>query len=179
MTVPTPRQDPKLWTVMIGTTSFDEALVRSHLYNLKTSSSYDKPKANGRNGATLRYQGEELATFTIRLTASSAEGLNALMTVLAYVRSVAKERGIAVSHPMLAAAGVTAMVIDDTKWPDCSDADVYVVEFSCTQWAPPPKTTKSVTKKISDADLPGDLLTTAKKPKPAAPPKPWEQPVKP
>ncbi len=174
MSIPTPRQDPNAWQVTIGTILVKESVIRAHLFGLETSSSYDKPKARGRNGASIRFTGDELATFSIRLTGSNADGLNTIRAICRYVREASREQGIAVSHPMLQDADVASMVVEKIKWPDNASADTYVAELSCTQWAAPPKTTKSVAKKITDADLPGDLLSSSKKPPPPPPPKPWE-----
>ncbi len=184
MSIPTPRQDPAVWQVGIGTIAVKESVLRVQLTSLETPANYDRPKANGRNGATIKFQGLDLATFTIRLVASSAEGLNVLRGIVRYIReatvgpaTATDLSGINVVHPLLADANVTSMVVENIKLEFTPDQ--YVAELSCVQWAAAPKSIKSVSKKIDRSEIPesGDVLNTSKKPQRAPPPKPWEQPI--
>lgn len=60
---------------------------------------------------------------------------------------------IPVSHPLLAMAGVNAMVVEKIQWPERQDDLSYVMTWECVQYAPPPPKNQSVTYPMQ-----GDLL---------------------
>jgi hypothetical protein len=59
---------------------------------------------------------------------------------------------IPISHPMLALAGVTKMVVLEIDWPERQDDMSWVMTWTCIQHAPPPK------KQNVSYPMQGDLL---------------------
>lgn len=172
---PYPQDDPDGWQVTIGTIAIPETLCKIGLTGLTTGVALDKKKAAGRSGATITYQGDDLATFSIQLESWNRDGWRVLMAVCGMAQ---KQKGapIVMHHPMLDAAGVDKAIVEKVKWPGNDSTELQKATLECTQWVPTPKK-KPVTKTATVADVP-DALTLHKQGKkdfklpPAAKPTP-------
>lgn len=174
--VPFPKRDPEAWQVGLGTIRFVQTVVKAELFALQTEAVFDAEKASGEDGAAVSFKGDELATFTIRLTAWSPDGLDQIIDACKYVREQSRTKGIAVTHPILNAAKISAMVVKQIKWPNAEDGGKPTAEFACIQWRAKKKTAKSVAKKVAEADVPAIYNAHVVK-KPAPPKDPAKLPI--
>lgn len=153
--IPLPTQDSQSWQVRFGDFEVDQRKVWIDVDGLETSVKLDKVGANGKSGAVIKYQGDELATWTIRMKASSREGYNLMLAICKFCRAAPRKTGVQAHHPILEAADLSAFVTEKVKWPTANGAKEYIAELSCIEWAPEQKSgAGSVSKKIDVADQP-------------------------
>lgn len=171
-----PYRNPTGWQVQIGSVLVPVDVCTVAISGLKTSIRLDKQAGSGRSGATIRYLGDELAAWTIDLTAWSQAGFDVLFAVCALAK---KQQGqpLTVYHPLLTeGAGVDRMIVESVEWPNgVVSGGVMTAKLTCTQWAPAPKTPKkSVATTPKVAGAPPDLYSKTNAPltPPALPPGP-------
>lgn len=170
----------------------DPKAVIIQVRGLKTGIKLDVKDAVGTNGASLTYQGRTLARFTIELRAGHqspgylAEEGYAILCALcemvfkasSAIVKISSSGGvttrtsgatpIAVKHPLLATAGVNAMVCEDIDWPEQQDDLSYTASFSCIQYAPPAKLNVSKPLQGDVLNSVGDVFSGAKGAAPAS-----------
>jgi hypothetical protein len=149
--------------VAIAGIDVDPRAVIIEVRGLKTGVNLDIKEAAGQNGAFITYQGRKFARFSIEFRAGhespgydAAEGYKLIVGLaeLAYNSGGGIVKGgtsggvtttsraatpVGIRHPLLAIAGVNAMVIEDINWPEEQDDKSYVMTWDCIQYAPPQK----------------------------------------
>lgn len=171
-----PPNDPGSNQVKVGGLDVDPKRVIVRVRGLKTGVNLDVKEAAGINGASITHQGRKLARWTLEFVGGHGgrepgdhEESYAMLVAFAELAfaaggSVGKTetkggvtsstRGataVAIDHPMLARAKVTAMVIEEIEWPEAQDDKSYTMAWSCLQYAPPLKLNVS-------KPMQGDLL---------------------
>ncbi len=142
-----PYNDPQGWQCQIAGINVNLKVLRVLLKGLKSSIKLDKKPAVGRNGASLTYQGENLAEWTIELTATNENGWIILEAITA-IAAKAKGDWLDVYHPLLAAREITKMVVESIDGPEF-DGGMMTTTFACVQYAKPEKKTVSAASKAS------------------------------
>lgn len=184
MSAPYPANSGDAWQVVIGRIVLKQTEVLVELLDLETGAAFDKQKPSGKSGATIKYQGDELASFTIRLRSWNPEGFAKLIEVCKLAKKhPSSGEGLDVAHPMLDAADVHKMVVEKIHWPGNDQNAQQEATLTCTQWAKVPVGGKSVAKKVETSASP-DAYGWSKEgkknfdlPKPPTPP--WKnKPVK-
>lgn len=171
-----PPNDPGSNGVKIGAIDVDPKRVIIRVRGLKTGINVDVKEAAGISLASITYQGRKLATWTLEFRgahggrdagdveesfamlvqfakiAFAASGAQTKTTTSGNTTTTARSATpVAITHQMLAMAGVTAMVVTDLEWPEEQDDKSYAMTWTCIQYAPPLKVNVS-------KPLQGDVL---------------------
>jgi hypothetical protein len=147
-----PHTDPQSWQIAIGSFFVDMKVMKALVKGLKSSIKLDKKGAVGRDGATLTYQGDNLAEWTIELTAWNATGW-AILEALVIMARTQKGGAFQVYHPLLAPIGITQMVVESVDGPEF-DGNLMSAVLGCVQWAKPAKKTVTATSKAASLNVP-------------------------
>lgn len=187
-----PPDDPDAYQVQIAGISLDSRICIIDVKGLKTGVNLDVKEAPGLNGASITHQGRKFARFTIEFRAGHGspgfdhdEGY-ALLVHLAEIGYKAggavikkssssgvntSSRGaapIAVRHPLLARAEVSAIVVEEIDWPERQEDLSYVMSWTCIQYAPPAKVNVSKPLQGDVLNGVGDNFSSAKGQAPAS-----------
>jgi hypothetical protein len=130
----------------------------------------DKKVAPGANGATLTFQGYELAEVTISMKCWREPHLERLQLLLESIlpkpgKEAPKPRDFV--HPILVLHGLKSLFVESVDGPTMPDADGIVkYTLNCIEFAPPPKKVATSTPKQSQAAIAGfgNALDPAKPP---------------
>ncbi len=147
-----PYNDPQGWQVQIAGINVAQTVVRVMLRGLKTAVKLDKKPAVGRNGASLTFQGRDLAEFSVELSAWNETGWQIVEAITA-IAFQAKGDAIGVYHPLLAAREVTSMAVESIDGPHF-DGGMMTVTLACVQWAKPAKVSVSAASKAAKLTVP-------------------------
>lgn len=156
-----PYQDPEGWNLRIGDFLFvsnpgDSSAVTVEIDGFEPESKFDEKESQGTNGTGLTYQGYRLPRGTFRISCWTNEGWQFLQLVLSALRPPkgnTPPTAWDVFHPALAAVGITRIFIEKVSPPKWAGQKLTVT-ISAIEFAPPPKTAKSVTKPLKIGDVP-------------------------
>lgn len=109
----------------------------------KRSREWDQKKGANNSGATLRFKGDALVAFTVKLRFYTPEHFTAwdswkeLITKPAIEAS--KIRALDIEHPMLADLGIRSVVVKDFTQPEQTADGEFTVTIEFLEYKPPVK----------------------------------------